>query len=162
MKHNSIAFYILMITVLALSGCKELPDLSCEPDVPALTDQIYHMPYYFPPREAFGNLRDGAYVGRIGCGLDYGKVTIVVQDNVVTDCTIDLLTVSSGIYKAGPGRLLVENGPGLFLEAQSPQFDAVSGATGSAHLLKICCTRALWEASEGEDPMQECVPRECK
>ena len=155
-------FYCCLIILCALvsNGCDT--ELKCTPDVPELTEQEGHIPYYFPGREAFGDLRDGEYTGKINCGLDSGNIAIVVEDDTVMECEIIWLLVSPQVYEEGPGEEILENGCDFILEAQSPQFDAVTGATGSSHALKISITRALWEAAGKEDPMAECVPLNCK
>ncbi len=107
-------------------------------------------------------MHDGTYTGSVRCGLDTGRVEILVEDNMITDCAIRNLLVSRYVYDLGPGEEILEFGCDFILDAQSPQFDAVSGATGSSHALKICVTRALWEASDKEDPMTECVPMQCR
>ena len=67
--------------------------------MPELTEQEGHIPYYFPAREAFGNLQDGEYSGKIRCGLDSGNVTIVVEEDTVTECEIIWLLVSPQVYE---------------------------------------------------------------
>ncbi len=156
---NLMLFCFIIVFSIGLGGCEI--DLRCIPDVPELTEQEDHLTYYFPEREAFGGLSDGMYTGSIRCGLDRGEVGIVVEDDMVTDCEIVSLLVSQQIYDEGPGEEIMENGCDLIIDAQSPQFDAVSGATGSSHALKICLTRALWEAAGEADPMAECVPLRC-
>lgn len=136
-------------------GCTDY-QLTCEPDVAQLTEQAGRLTYYFPPREAFGTLSDGTYLGRILCGSDLGKVTVVVKDNAITECKINYLLIPV------TDRDVLKTGPERFLKEQSPQFDAITGATASTHLLKICFTRALWQAAGKEDPMEECVPMPCK
>jgi uncharacterized protein with FMN-binding domain len=158
MKRNTLLAAVVLAAAIAGSGCK----LICEPDVPALTEQEGHLTYYFPPREEFGNLADGTYYGRIGCGDDVARVRITVQDNLITDSEILHLMVSQHILQLGLKDDLLTLGPDRFLAAQSPQFDAITGATGSTHCLKICYTRALWKAAGKTDPMKECVPFVCK
>jgi uncharacterized protein with FMN-binding domain len=161
MKRSNIILAALVIAVVSLSaGCNYR--LTCDPEVPELTEQEGHLTYYFPSRAEFGNLSDGTYYGWITCGRDVAKVKIIVQDNTVIDSEIRYLMVSQYIRSQGLRDDLWTQVPERFIAAQSPQFDAVTGATGSSHLLKICYTRALWNAAGKEDPVKACVPFACK
>ena len=138
---------LISIVCVSVTSCDF--ELLCEPEGYELTEQSGHLTYYFPTREELGVLADGTYAGKILCGFqDIARVQINVEDNTVIDCVIKYLVMSKYIYDLGLDDVAREEAPERFLDAQSPRFDAITGATGSTHAFKICVTRVV-ESSGG-------------
>ncbi len=158
---NTTVLLLTAVFISVLGGCDL--ELTCDPDVPELTEYFAGLlPYYLPDRDAFGDLADGTYTGELPCGMNRGEIEIVVEGNNITGCEIVEMIMSPYILEEGPGQQVIDEGCDLILEEQSPQFDAVTGATGVSYALQVCLARAMWEASADDDPMTECVPEKCQ
>lgn len=125
-----------------------------------ITYQSHHTPYYFPSREELGTLKDGIYYGEVSLPSDHGRVRIEVEDNQVIDVKILDLKTSRWIRMKGLHLDVYYTMPLRFIESQSPRVDAISGATGSSHVLKIAYARALYAAAGKKDPMLDYLPPE--
>ena len=155
LQRNIIPILCIILLFFGCTGNNKLKDV---PDDITLTEQPMHLSYYFPSREEFGTLQDGTYIGSIKSQLDSGEIKIVVKNNRIVDFTINNLLMADYVTQKGLNDDVTNGMPQRFLEAQSPQVDAVTGATGSSHVLKICFTRALWQAAGKEDPMLQYLP----
>ncbi len=125
-----------------------------------LVRQDEHIPYYFPERVEFGDLRDGTYLGKLsGEFIDRGKVNVTVENGVITDVKIEKITLWAPEVRKEHRKDEIDVGlPQQVIDRQSPMVDAVSGATGTTHVFKICVTRALWLAAGKVDPMEAYSP----
>lgn len=80
-------------------------------------------------------IEDGVYTGEYGEFLVYVKVEVTVDSHTIT--AIDIID-----QRAGPGYEATETVDQI-LEAQSPDVDGVSGATGSSRSIMIAVRNAL-------------------
>ena len=145
------------VFLLSCGGTKLTSEPPASLDV---TYQSHHVPYYFPSREELGTLKDGIYYGEVTLPSDQGRVRIEVEDNQVIDVKILALKTSRWIRMKGLHLDIYYTLPLRFIESQSPQVDAISGATGSSHVLKIAYARALYAAAGKQDPMIDYLPPE--
>lgn len=145
------------VLVLVLGCANMKPELvgSVPPELLVkLVRQEGHIPYYFPGTEELHGLNDGEYVGELSGGMiDSGKVKVVIADGRITDVEILKVMLWAPDVSKENREDVFEGLPAQVIEKQSPLVDAVSGATGTTHVFKICVARALWEASGKTDPM---------
>lgn len=158
-----IAFAALGMALLSSCLNSKRPELIGE--VPSelksdLVTQEGHIPYYFPEREEFGDLADGEYIGVLsGAFIDRGKVKLIVEKGIISDVQILKVTLWAPEVRKEHGLGEIQEGlPDQVIRRQSPHVDAVTGATGTTHVFKICVTRALWQAAGKTDPMEGYAP----
>lgn len=156
--------WVVLVIVVLLSGCSG-PKPELIGDLPLelqekLVAQEGHIPYYFPSREEFGSLTDGEYTGLLsGSMIDKGEVLLTVSDGEISDIEIVSITLwAPTVRKEKRVDEIYEGLPAEVLARQSPLVDSVTAATGTSHVFKICVTRALWQASEKDDPMADYAP----
>lgn len=157
-------FYLILIAALIVS-CSSKPEPFLIGDVPAeleskLTHKEGHIPYYFPTLNEFGELKDGHYIGKLNGGfIDKGKVSVTIKEGKISDVEIiDITFWAPKVREEGRVKEFTEGLPNQVINKQTVQADDVSGATGSSHVFKICVTRALWQASIYDDPMDDFSP----
>lgn len=155
---------VLMILLIFL-GCANKTDPELVGVLPKelenkLVYQDKHIPYYFPAFEEFGNLKDGTYVGELnGSIIDSGKVSVQIKEGKILNVHImDMKVMAPTVRKEGRISEIFKGLPLQVINNQTARVDAVSAATGTSHVFKICVTRALWQASGKEDPMLEYSP----
>lgn len=153
------------VGMMFLSSClnNKRPELIGEVPPELWTDLVAqegHIPYYFPERVEFGDLTDGEYIGVLsGAFIDRGKVQVTVEKGIVMD--VKILNITLWAPEVRKEHRIGEIKVGLpeqVIQRQSPHVDAVTGATGTTHVFKICVTRALWQAAGKTDPMEGYSP----
>ncbi len=165
MLQNSKVFFMLIIgaALAGIPGCaSKKPELVgvVPPELKEkLVYQEEHIPYYFPGAEEFSDLRDGEYIGVLSGGMiDRGKVRVVIANGRITEVEILKVMLWAPDVPKENRKDIFLGLPEQVILKQSPQVDAVSGATGTTHVFKICVTRALWEASGKPDPLEKYSP----
>lgn len=149
---------LFTLSIIFLTACTKKESENFE-DMPVvlknkLVELEGHLSYYFPTYEELGPLSDGEYLGSVyGSMIDNGEVKVVISNGEIVDVEILNLVMSPMVKGEGREAKVFEGLPEEVLEIQSPLVDSVSGATGSSHVFKVCVTRALWQASEKDDPM---------
>lgn len=117
-------FFLLVFVVLGLFGC------------------ALHQPYNFLPDEKIAaGLTDGVYYGSVDERLDQAEVEVSISHNQITDVKIVDVLAFGWRKKAIEDSLPIQ-----FVSKQSLDVDAVSGATGSTHAVKIAVSKALEKA----------------
>jgi len=101
-----------------------------------------HQPYNFIPDEKIADgLTDGVYNGAVDERLDQAEVEVNISENRIADVKIVDVLAFGWRKKA-----IEESLPPQFITKQSLDIDAVSGATGSTHAVKIAVSKALEKA----------------
>lgn len=154
---------IVLIPAILLASCGAKPELVGS--VPGelegkLVYQEGHIPYYFPSVDEFGDLKDGTYTGSLSGGMiDRGEVSVTIDNGRISGVEIiDITFMAPSVRREGRTDEVYMGLPEQVLDSQSPLVDSVSGATGTTHVFKICVTRALWQASGKNDPMEPYSP----
>ena len=166
MFNKSKVFFMLVIGagLVSIFGCANTkPELvgTVPPELQKkLVSQEGHIPYYFPEIEEYFGLNDGEYIGVLSGGIiDSGKVKVVIANGRITEVEIlKVMLWAPDVRKEKRENEIYIGLPAQVIKNQSPLVDAVSGATGTTHVFKICVTRALWKASGKTDPMLEYSP----
>jgi uncharacterized protein with FMN-binding domain len=99
---------------------------------------MQHMEFDFFPYSQPENITDGEYLGEVRQGLDNAKAKVVIREGRIVEVEIHRVLAFSWRHKAVRTQL-----PPRFIEKQGVDIDAVSGATGSTHAVKIAVSRAL-------------------
>lgn len=155
---------LLLLFVTYLTSCSSVkPELIG--DVPSELKEklVYaegHLPYYFPELDEFGPLQDGVYVGELnGSLIDTGKVEVTIKNREISSVEIvDMKVMAPQVRKEKRIDEVFVGLPSQVLDKQSTSVDAVTAATGTTHVFKICVTRALWQASLLDDPLAPYSP----
>lgn len=157
--------FLILVAVFLVTNCSSKPEPFLIGDIPKeleekLTYQEGHIPYYFPQIEVYGDLNDGSYIGELKGGLiDRGKVSVIIKNGKISDVkTINITIWAPKVRKEGRLSEFFEGLPNQVISKQTNNPDVVSAATGSTHVFKICVTRALWQASNFDDPMLDYSP----
>jgi uncharacterized protein with FMN-binding domain len=103
-----------------------------------LSCSVEHMEFDFSPYDQPEGLTDGEYIGEVSEGLDKAKVRVEIKDGEIVQ--VEILDVLAFGWR---GRSVRDQLPSRFVATQGVDVDAVSGATGSTHAVKIALSRAL-------------------
>jgi fumarate reductase flavoprotein subunit len=101
-----------------------------------------HMEFDFSPYARPNDLNDGEYTGVVNEGLDRAKVKVVVVDGRIAD--VEILNATAFGWRKNAVRNQL---PPRFVETQGADIDAISGATGSTHAVKIAVSFALEQST---------------
>jgi len=97
-----------------------------------------HASHEFLQRPELDRLTDGVFSGQIDSGLLKAQVEVTVEEGAISALEIVDVLAYGWRHEA-----VTEKFPGQVVAAQSPEVDAISGATGSYQALKIATDRAL-------------------
>ena len=102
-----------------------------------------HMEFDFVSYHQSKDLKDGEYIGEVNQGLDRAKVKVVVLQGKIAE--VEILNVLAFGWR---DESVKNKLPSQFVDKQGVDIDAVTGASGSTHAVKIAVSRALEQSMD--------------
>ncbi|MEW5801705.1 MAG: FMN-binding protein [bacterium] len=103
-----------------------------------LTSCLKKTPYDFLPDESLKNVHDGIYIGKVKKGLERAEVEVTMKSGKIEQVRIIDVMAFGWRNKA-----VREGIPEQFVQKQSLDIDAITGASGSSRAIKMAVSEAL-------------------